>query len=77
MATEIGKKGWDDQPDNDILTPEGCRTLLHVGEKALTQLQGRGLPYVAISNSYRFVRTEVITWMAEESRKRRDQPPES
>jgi hypothetical protein len=30
----------------------------------------RGLPYVAVSGSYRFVRSEVLAWMAEQSRNR-------
>lgn len=55
---------YKNSPDRDILTPEGCRNLLQIGEKALPQLIGKGLPAVPIGNSYRFVRTRVIEWMA-------------
>ena len=53
-------------PDLDILNPEGCRTLLQIGEKALAKLMQQGLPHVPTSNSYRFVRQRVIEWMGTE-----------
>jgi hypothetical protein len=47
-------QGDRDSPDRPILTPEGCRRLIGIGEKALPLLMQRGLPYVALGNSYRY-----------------------
>ena len=57
-------KTYANSPDRDILTPDGCRILLQVGEKALVKLMEQGLPRIPASNSYRFVRNQVIEWMA-------------
>lgn len=75
MADNFHTRTWADSPDRDILTPAGCRVLLHIGEKALTRLIELGLPHVRTSNSYRFVRTRVIEWMATEGENLPDQKP--
>lgn len=64
-----------DSPDLVILTPEGCRRLIGIGEKALPPLMHRGLPYVAIGNSYRYPRAAVIEWIVEEAKKPKEKPP--
>lgn len=64
IAAEYATETYKNSPERDILTPEGCRNLLVVGEKALPQLIDKGLPAVPVGNSYRFVRTRVIEWMA-------------
>lgn len=66
---EYATETYKNSPDRDILTPEGCRNLLQIGEKALPQLIGKGLPAVPVGNSYRFVRSRVIEWMAGDGEK--------
>lgn len=56
-------------PDLAILTPEGCRRLIGIGEKALPVLMARGLPFVQVGNSYRYPRATVLEWFYDESRK--------
>lgn len=73
MATrtpaEYATDTYKNSPDRDILTPEGCRHLLCVGEKAIPALIEKGLPAVPIGNSYRFVRARIIEWMATDGEK--------
>ena len=54
-------------PEREILTPEGCRYLLQIGDKQLRSLVREGLPCIRASNSYRFVRRAVIDWLHERS----------
>jgi hypothetical protein len=58
-----------DSPERDILTPKGLRLLLgDVGEKTITRLVSTpGLPFLKVSNSYRFHRGEVLAWCASKS----------
>jgi hypothetical protein len=60
-----------DSPDREVLSPAGCRTLLNVGEKALNAFmdQEDPIPSVHTSNSYRFARSEVLAWFAEQAKK--------
>jgi hypothetical protein len=68
---------YRNSPDRDILTPEGCRNLLQVGDKALGKLISAGLPAVPTSNSYRFPRAEVLRWMANEGVRLLSREPDS
>ena len=54
-------------PDRDILTPQGCQTYLQIGEKALLQLRKMSppIPYIEISNSYRYPREAVLRWVVQ------------
>lgn len=54
-------------PDQPVLTPRGLQRLLHVGERAVEELLRRGLPFVAIADSQRFVRAQVLEWLAAEA----------
>ena len=64
-----------DSPDRPILTPEGCRRLIGIGEKALPLLMQRGLPYVASGNSYRYPRAAVLEWFSDESKRPKEMHP--
>lgn len=55
-------------PDLPILTPEGCRRLIGIGERALPTLMNRGLPYVQVGNSYRYPRATVLDWFYEQAK---------
>lgn len=67
MAKEFVTEHYRNNPDLEVLNPEGCRILLQVGEKALAKLMSEGLPYLPVSNSYRFVRHQVIQWVEDQA----------
>lgn len=71
IVVDYVTEAYRNSPERDILTPEGCRTLLNIGEKALNAFMDleEHIPYVTTSNSYRFPRTEVLTWFADQARK--------
>ena len=67
MATEFVTDHYRNNPNLEILNPEGCRILLQVGEKALAKLMHEGMPHLPVSNSYRFVRHQVIQWVEDQA----------
>ena len=54
-------------PDQDILTPKGLQALIQIGEKAVPSLLDLGMPFIPVSNTKRFVRTQVLQWLSEEA----------
>src|SRR5688500_2399591 len=76
-AKEVAAKQLDkDSPHQEILTPEGCRALLHIGEKALCQFHKDDppIPHVETSNSYRYPRSDVLKWLSERARLAKPRP---
>jgi hypothetical protein len=67
-AKEVAAKQLDkDSPNQEILTPEGCQALLHVGEKTLREYRREEppIPSVYTNNSYRYPRADVLKWFSE------------
>jgi hypothetical protein len=54
-------------PDHPVLTPRGIEMLFNVGEKTIALFRRRGMPYVDSSNSYRYLRSQVLEWLAAEA----------
>lgn len=57
----------NNSPDKDILTPKGLQALIQIGEKAVDPLLDLGMPFIPVSNSRRFVRSQILLWLSEEA----------
>jgi predicted DNA-binding transcriptional regulator AlpA len=60
---------------NDLLTAKELEELLRIDVKTIYSYAQRGLiPYVKIQSNLRFVRSDIMTWMAEKGYKPRTMP---